>query len=65
MKPELKNKRCTVCDRKHKEIPQNARPWIDDEMKLAGKPHLIGWFWECKCGSTMFKKIQEKIQEVA
>jgi hypothetical protein len=50
-------KECKNCGKIHKEIPQNARPWNDDELKLAGKPFLIGYFWECDCKSTMFSKV--------
>ncbi len=38
-----------ACGKVYPFIPSNARPWIEDQI-------LIGWFWECVCKSTLFKK---------
>lgn len=42
-------KTCNTCGCQHKNVPSNARAWIEEGS-------LVGWFWECVCGSTMFKK---------
>ena len=49
------NKTCNTCGKKHDSVPAVARPWVESE-----KPKLIlGFFWECACGSTMFKRTIE------
>lgn len=52
----LINHLCKCCNTEHKQLPTNARVWQDEELKLVNKPSLIGWFFECACGSTMFIK---------
>ena len=44
---KLENKKCNCCGKIHTEVPSNARRMIDENI-------LIGWFFECECGSTMF-----------
>ena len=46
------NKVCNTCGNTHDERPEQARAWIetDQGMKL-----VVGYFWECSCGSTMFQ----------
>lgn len=45
---------CKCCHKKHNVIPDDAREWIDEELKLVGKDGFIGWFFECDCKSTLF-----------
>lgn len=47
----IPSKSCKCCGIIHCAIPEDARPWIEDEGKL------IGFFWECLCKSTMFVKV--------
>lgn len=46
---KLPVKKCNTCGAEHPTVPANAREWVDENV-------FMGWFWECKCGSTMFKK---------
>lgn len=55
------NKICKCCGHVHLEIPADAKEWIDDEMKHSDKAFIIGYFWQCVCGSTMFHKVVENL----
>lgn len=35
-------------------LPDDLKEWIDDELKLVGKTHIIGYFFNCVCHSTLF-----------
>lgn len=43
---------CGTCGKVFDHIPVGARPWV--EMKA-----IIGYVWECECGSTLFKASPE------
>lgn len=47
-------KTCPSCGLTHPEIPKDARAWKDF---IEGK--IFGYFFECKCGSTLFSRIEE------
>lgn len=36
------------------ELPEHTKEWIDEELKLVGKSHVMGYFFNCVCGSTLF-----------
>lgn len=40
-------KRCTCCGHRFERIPEDAR-FHDDNSPLRG------FYWECRCGSTLF-----------
>lgn len=40
------NHKCNCCGEIHKELPKDARPWIDGGVQ-------IGYFFECSCGSSL------------
>jgi hypothetical protein len=35
------------CGKKHTEVPKEARIWKEEGS-------LVGFVWECECGSTLF-----------
>jgi hypothetical protein len=56
MKHQPISKTCS-CGRIHTAIPDNARKWIDEGL-------LLGFCWECECGSTLFKRVGEIVKSV-
>lgn len=52
---EIKDKKCNSCGLEQKLIPMDAR-----EQKTILGNITDGFFWECKCGSTMFKRVNVK-----
>jgi hypothetical protein len=44
-------KKCNCCGIIHLVLPNRARLWVDTEQII-----LIGYFFECECGSTLLVK---------
>jgi len=57
-------KECKCCGKVFNELPPNFKTWVDDELKLVGKPHIVGFLWECECKSTLFIKAKDFINEL-
>jgi hypothetical protein len=45
--PTFVHRTCSCCNEKHLMIPENAKHQNDGD-------ELAGWYWECKCGTTLF-----------
>ena len=39
------------CGKKHTSFPKDKKPWIGEDGLL------LGFIWNCECGSTLFKPI--------
>lgn len=57
------NKKCNCCQKIHTVIPENARPWMQDDTY-----EVFAMVWECDCKSTLihiFKQVQQESQAQA
>jgi hypothetical protein len=52
----LISKNCQCCGRFYETIPTKHRDWIDCGL-------LLGVFWECDCGSTLFMPNEDNLDE--
>lgn len=50
---------CEMCNKLHTEVPDNARP----QMGFIDETQIFGYFWECQCGSTLFKKVGQNVRD--
>jgi hypothetical protein len=51
------NHKCKCCGLTHTHLPLNSRAQMDINNKT-----VVGFFFECSCGSTMFIALREEFE---